>query len=129
MRLYRLLVGPAAVIARGEVAHVGHGKPPAGFGVGAVLLEVTETLEKFLDGALVVADEVGVAGDVMSVPGGGRQAKREVLQAATVPHQKPALGGSVIHGKCGHQLGFRGPVQPEKPVEPRTGRGEGTHCS
>lgn len=65
---HRFEVGPVAVVTRGEVADGGDAEAPALFRVGVLAVVVPQTLEQPPDGVLLVADEVGVLGEVIAVP-------------------------------------------------------------
>lgn len=85
---YRLLVGLVAVVAGGQVAHRADGEPAALSGIGVLLVAVvTQALEEAADDVLVVADVVGVLGDVVAIPG-GQGGWRDDQESATVSEKK-----------------------------------------
>ena len=71
---HRLVAGLTAVVAGGQVAHRGDREAAALAGVRVLPVAVVpQALEKAADDLLVVADVVGVLGDVVAVPGGARR--------------------------------------------------------
>lgn len=57
-----------AVIAGREVSHCCDGKAPALFRVRILPVVVPKTLKQPLYGVLVVADKVGILGNVVTIP-------------------------------------------------------------